>query len=1424
MKLSKIIIFVFCFMCLTELCSALDNGYEMGTEFHVNTYTTSRQGKPTASSNGTNFFTAWESDGQDGHFLGTFGQMLDNDGTKIGTEFQINTYTLLWQGDPAISSDGTDFIATWFDNIQDGDGPAVFGQVFSGNGTMIGSEFQISTYTTSSQFRQSIASDGTRYFTVWQSDGQDGSGEGIYGQILDNDGTDIGSEFRINKYTANDQSHPSVSSTGTTYLVAWESREQDGDKEGIYGRIYDINNLTSSDEFQISTYTTNAQFETSTASDGTNYLAVWTSDGQDGNGFGVYGQLLNQDATKNGTEFQISTYTTNDQRKPVIASNGTSYLVVWQSDGQDGDNDGVYAQLLDHRRNKIGSEFQVNSYTLLDQWEPSVTSLGGDYLIIWRSEGQNGDQGEIFAKKLTYSDPVITAHPLSKTAYEGSDAVFSITASTHNGSIHYQWYKNTIPIGTDSNTLELTNISSLDNDTDIYCVVSDPIASRTSQTTKLIVLPSYSTGQEMLVNTYTALTQAYPATSSNGTDFIITWQSEGQDNDGYGIYAQIVDSNGSKTGTEFQLNSYTTNHQKYPFVTSKLTNYLVVWQSFGQDGDQYGIFGQLVDNDGSTIGTEFQINSYTPLRQQYPCVTSGDNNYLVVWESKDQDGDGYGIFAQIIDNDGTKIGAEFQINSYTNSDQGRPVVSYSNNTYFVVWQSSGQDGSYSGVFGQIIDNDGTKIGAEFQINTYTSSFQINPSLSSNGTNYMVVWESLTQDIGSAGIFAQLIDNEGAKIGAEFQINSYTTHTQTGPSVTSNGNDYLVVWHSYEQNGEHYEIYGRLFNDTGNPITEEIHINTITDNEQSTPSVTSNGTDFLVAWNSNADGQYDIYSTLINYISLTITQHPIDQTVDVGESAQFGVTAYAQSTTLHYAWYVNNILTGTDSDTLILTDVQLSDNDSAIYCVVSDDNGSLTSEVATLTVLPPITITQQPQPQTTYINEPVEFTVLATSEVTLHYQWYHKKTSVTIPIGTDSNVVTVTDPQLDDNNTAIYCEVSNYAYKKLSNKAMLTVLEPSFTISIKGDGAITENRTAQYTAFAIYGGGSIYEITDSAIWSVEPSEFADITSTGLLNAHNVDQDQRIILCAEYDDGSETHWGYFTVMIDNLFQVTDMNPYPDSKITTSPETIVISCNEHIDPASISMASCRLLEPGDDDLFGTGDDIPILIIPTLEDPYTIHLNLGNLLLHNSIYQVKLSGIKNVTSKALDGEYYGLFPSGNGFHGGDFTATFSVSREFISITYNDNDDTVSLRWKPFREGVSYRIDSTNSINPPHWVPVEPESQWPTKFTNLTDNTLHGETQRFYRAVGAFSFITSVTPAEGAQGDSLIVELVGRETQWSQSQSDVSFGEGITIDSINVDHSEHISLKITIDSLADLGLRDVAVMTGLNIDIKENSFEVIEP
>jgi hypothetical protein len=124
------------------------------------------------------------------------------------------------------------------------------------------------------------------------SDGQDGSSDGGYGQRYDAAGHRVGKrEFRVNKYTDNFQRTSCVAPLADWgFFVTWHSREQDGSLNGGYGQRYDAaGTRVGKREFQINQYTTdNQEYPSVAALEDGGSIATWRSRGQDGSSYGVY--------------------------------------------------------------------------------------------------------------------------------------------------------------------------------------------------------------------------------------------------------------------------------------------------------------------------------------------------------------------------------------------------------------------------------------------------------------------------------------------------------------------------------------------------------------------------------------------------------------------------------------------------------------------------------------------------------------------------------------------------------------------------------------------------------------------------------------------------------------------------------------------------------------------------------------------------------------------------------------------------------------------------------------------------------------------------------------------------------------------------------------------------------------------------------
>jgi len=309
------------------------------------------------------------------------------------------------------------------------------------------------------------------------------------------------------------------------------------------------------------------------------------------------------------------------------------------------------------------------------------------------------------------------------------------------------------------------------------------------------------------------------------------------------ITAQIYDETGSTIGGEFQINTYVNNPQTHPSIASLANNgFVVIWQSYGQDGDGWGVYGQIFDKDGNKNADEFQINNYTSSFQQFPSITTlGDGSFVVVWESFGQDvGDSAykgGIYGKRYNSDGSVLNDEFQINSYTYDKQiDASVAALNDGGFIVAWTSSDQDGYWS-TAAQRYDANNNRIGGEFRLDSNRDGAQTNPIVTGlNDGGFVAVWNSW-----SDGVYGQRFDENGNIVGAEFKVSNNTTKNPSSINSLTDGG--FVVYLSDHVDGVSVRYY---YNSEGN-LTNNLspYINNITNIDLNNRFQGSNGADNIL---------------------------------------------------------------------------------------------------------------------------------------------------------------------------------------------------------------------------------------------------------------------------------------------------------------------------------------------------------------------------------------------------------------------------------------------------------------------------------------------------------------------------------------------------------------------------------------------------
>ncbi|MBW4464707.1 MAG: cadherin domain-containing protein [Pegethrix bostrychoides GSE-TBD4-15B] len=423
-------------------------------------------------------------------------------------------------------------------------------------------------------------------------------------------------------------------------------------------------------------------------------------------------------------------------------------------------------------------------------------------------------------------------------------------------------------------------------------------------------------------------TQALAMNASG--DIIVTWSGEGDDATepaALGVYARRYDAATQTWGSEFIVNpplsdpsipDYEGQQIASAVALDDAGNFVITWSSnaINQPGDSanFGVYAQRYSPTGAALGTAFQVNANRLSPQADSAIAidpSGVNGFVVTWTSQNQDGSGLGIYARRYNPDGTPQGAEVLVNTFTAGDQFHSNVAMSTDgSYVVIWESDGQIGAGTEIYGQRFNADGTKAGAEFLINGNTAGTQRNASVSMDATgNFVVTWTSVQGAFGTE-VYARRYSKAGVPLGNEFNVSAPNgsglagTQQDSQVKVLSDGS-FIITWTGEDASGT--GIYARRYGANGSPLPDTeggvaFVVNPTTAGNQTFAAVGADAAgNFAVAWTGSQDGTDDVYNRFY-----TVTTSPNTAPTDI---------------TLTNATTPENVAPGTVIGTLDTTDAE-----------------------------------------------------------------------------------------------------------------------------------------------------------------------------------------------------------------------------------------------------------------------------------------------------------------------------------------------------------------------------------------------------------------------------------------------------------------------------------------------------------------------
>src|SRR5205807_10349236 len=136
----------------------------------------------------------------------------------------------------------------------------------------------------------------------------------------------------------------------------------------------------------------------------------------------------------------------------------------------------------------------------------------------------------------------------------------------------------------------------------------------------------------------------------------------------------------------------TTANQREPAVgVGAAGDFVIAWEShFEQEGSGYGVYAQRYSAAGAPQGGEFRVNTFTAGQQTVPVVAlDAEGDAVIAWQSDGQEGAGYGVYTRQFSSGGAPLGPEFRVNTFSTGDQASPCVAAdARGDLVVAWDSA----------------------------------------------------------------------------------------------------------------------------------------------------------------------------------------------------------------------------------------------------------------------------------------------------------------------------------------------------------------------------------------------------------------------------------------------------------------------------------------------------------------------------------------------------------------------------------------------------------------------------------------------------------------------------------------------------------------------------------------------------------------
>jgi large repetitive protein len=539
---------------------------------------------PAVGFDGASFLVAWE-DYRNGGRANIYGARVTPAGSVLDTAGIVITQAADEQLCPAVGFDGAKLLVAWED-YRNGQDANIYGARVTPTGEVLDTAGVVILQGPSDQCSPDLAFDGTNFLAVcadWRNGGDIyGARVTPQGQVLDSAGFAI-----FQKEEAQD--NPTLAFDGANFLVVWDDRRDSCDIHGArvtpQGTVLDTAGIAISPA-------AGGQFQPAIAFGGASFLATWDDYRGDEN---VCGSRVTPQGVVLDTAGTVISQAANGQQSPVIASDGTDFLVAWQDyHGGSGSCD-IYGSRVTSQGTVLDPAGFVISQRANDQLNPALAFDGTNFLVVWNDVHDGGDW-DIYGARVTPQGQVLDTAGIAISQNANTQCYPALAFDGANFLV--VWYDR-FNGGTSSD----------------ICGARVTPAGAVLDTAGIAI--SQSDGN-----------QSYPAIASDGTNLLVVWSD--WRSGGGNVYGARVTPQGVVLDTAGFDISRAPSGSISPDLCFDGTNFLVVWDDY-RSLDWKDIYGARVAPQSTVLDSTGFVISHAGHGRSAPAPAFDGTNFLVAW-------------------------------------------------------------------------------------------------------------------------------------------------------------------------------------------------------------------------------------------------------------------------------------------------------------------------------------------------------------------------------------------------------------------------------------------------------------------------------------------------------------------------------------------------------------------------------------------------------------------------------------------------------------------------------------------------------------------------------------------------------------------------------------------------------------------------